>query len=1285
MYVYMETPHVFRKHIADIAPSFVTSRSLPPALEEEHEATRSRPNSSAYGALTIAYHRVVARVVEPQMALLKPRAAASGQLSTTAIAAIVTGIGVVMLCLLVALIFLLVRAVKKHKQLLADLEERGVSIVQAQKEAGRESVTRPRTVLRRNTVLPFNKSGWGTLPSVETFRSAESSTTVPAHYVPPKPTEEVKRASRLSWPFSARRLSGHSNHSIQMKKIKVSRLSTVIEDPKPSPMVHVLTNSHLSGSRSSIALSGENSSRPAQCQSLLQYHPAFRNQAQDIVPVGPEIRANNGSITHTDPHARLQRAKSVAEVPSLQPSRPQLRARSVSLCSQTSGIAPDVILPPLPLDIARIKSDAKRRSQLQRAPSKLSISSFGSADTSILASRFSPVVPQSTKFATRKITKPNAKGSNFARAKPFRDTLDLRTKVLGGRSSSQSSPARISIVREEQGEVKVDNQDALSADSSTNSLGTSKGAQSGTLSKVSSPTASPLTAPTLTTPKRKLKTQISSSGSPERQSQSTTVSRSLTGAIRSPKRQHSQTSSRSSGGNPFQWDPTPISSTAKPSALKGSPSARQGHRRKNSVRISLVPTIHGPPSRTPSLSVLVDNKEDTTEGASARNSKTGTDLGFSSTRLLPTPPSSSTFAPDLKFTATSLRASLTSTSPDLPLVGYDQTYVVLPTDQVLPTLSVGEQKRLSNGSLFSLSQFPTAPSVIEPMDIDMSYPHTFPISQPYDFDGNWMPDTPLLQQYPFYAHMSDRDRSPSPIDIDEYNPEQPSCIYQTPANINSRAFQSAFATIPEESSISSNRTVDLEHSRYDDSPPVSPKTMSPPRFNLADHSVYSLPTHATVIPEEPLDTIDPAVLSKDAFNMLNGNYRNAEGSIFITPNSSRSSVAIPTMPGSARSMFDPLLEAALPSSPPNTCGMDSPTLAHLGTQSPSSSIYSSPSPSMSLTSWPTDLPSPAIPCSPRPGHAQLPTSRLSINFAEMPRLNPSPRGPRGSPPRPLRTSIAALRRMNSDVAVAEREKNGRGERRYLRLGRGDSLQLPGDESWLDELEDDDAVELDDVEGRRLVGNVLEGWEDEGCTMLDLEEGNTTTLSNSTIKPEPEQAKGKVGEADKTTGTESSSSSSIWEDGDKFWTSNTPPQPRPSSTSNNNNNLMNHYQPLESSPVLPTSKSNPSTPTSKSQSSRKRDFQVAKDDNPPSPTENSTSNTSPTPEHNKKPRESASDNNSNNSYAGNSRRSNASSRSHRKRRILGIGTPNVRIQVTSPGGQVRGTPGSLYDSQGFLIF
>nr|GFD57360.1 hypothetical protein [Tanacetum cinerariifolium] len=85
------------------------------------------------------------------MANRRSRGEPGGSLSSTAIIAIVSAIGVVILGLLAALILLLVRAVRKHKQLLADLDERGLTLTQAQKEVKLNEITRPRAVLRRNT------------------------------------------------------------------------------------------------------------------------------------------------------------------------------------------------------------------------------------------------------------------------------------------------------------------------------------------------------------------------------------------------------------------------------------------------------------------------------------------------------------------------------------------------------------------------------------------------------------------------------------------------------------------------------------------------------------------------------------------------------------------------------------------------------------------------------------------------------------------------------------------------------------------------------------------------------------------------------------------------------------------------------------------------------------------------------------------------------------------------------------------------------------------------------
>ncbi|KAI8933217.1 hypothetical protein NX059_009852 [Plenodomus lindquistii] len=1242
------------------------------------------------------------------------RAAAAAPLSTTAIAAIITGVGVVMLCLLSALIFLLIRAVRAHKRLVAELDERGVSISQAQKEVGRDPVTRPRAVLRRNTVLPFNKtSGWGTLPSTETFRSAESGGG-PAHYVPPIPIDALKRSSHLSWPFSARRMSGQSMH---MKKMKVSRLSTVMESPKSS--VLLLNTSHLNASGQSVAMSTEYAN--SSCQSLLQHHPAFRHQHQTI---GPPGAATRGPL---EAKKRLHRAQSVVEVSTNSMTRPYLKARSVSLCSQTSGIVPDVILPPLPLDLPRIKSMTKEYSQLHRAPSKLSISSFGSADSTILASRNSPVVPPAAKFRGQKITKPNTKGSSFAGGKNIRDTLDLRTKVLGPRYSNETSSAAKYAHTDSQ-RHQNDNRSTLMEELNIQLPGSVEPKNPRVINDMPPPSTHPAQMHNSATPKRRSKTQVSSAGSPERNEQNPANPRMVAG-MRSPKRQHSQASSRSSGGNPFQWDPTPnLPPSAKPSNLKGSPSARKGHGRKNSVRISLVPTIHGPATRASSQTTNnFEQDSATTNGAAEEANGLGLDLD--SKRALPTPPTSSTFSPELKLEATSIKATLTPTSATLPLVGYDQSFVVFPTDQILPPLSETEQKRLSNGSMFSLSRFPATPSIIEPVDYDLSYQYVPPSKNGRDFGGNWMPDTPLLQQHPFGVHTPERNRSPtSPtnmIDIDEYDPEKPNCIYQTPPNPNahSRTYQSAFAPIPEESSICSNKTVDVKLSRNEDSPPVSPKTMSPPRFNFQNRAAYNLPVHATCIPEEVSETIDPSIISKDAF----GEYSTMDDSIFGTHAvNKRISIEVPATSQSAQLMLEPLLNAAFPSN-------ESPTIGHDCSEL-SLSCYSSRSPSPSPGASPIELPSPAYPCSPRPAHAQLPGSQaqgLSINFADVPKLQPSPRGPRHSPPRPLRSSIAQLRRMNSDALEAKDTKAGRGERRYLRLGREASMNVPGDESWLDDLDDSSAVELDEAEGRRLVGDLLEEhhqeW-DEGCTVLDLEAPQDLTLDSiTTIRPDhsttiyPSSIQNSIDDADTTFGaTCSARSSSIWEDGEKFWTSSTPPpppppssvlpaSPSPSSSPSRNKNQI--YHPLTSSPLATPTPNSPRTPKS---AHRKRHFEVAKDDIPnqrglshPDLDANDEGNPSP-PSSRKKRRDAARRNGMIGGVGVGSGR-------YKKRVVLGAGSANVnvngssnlgatvadrgnsaagvRIQVTSPGGHVVvargsgnggvGTPGSLYDSEGFL--
>jgi hypothetical protein len=109
-------------------------------------------------------------------------------------------------------------------------------------------------------------------------------------------------------------------------------------------------------------------------------HNRYFNTTRRFVPPSEEAdldeqtsRANGGPFFRAAANSRLQRARSIAAIPSNESVGVQLRARSTSLCSSASNLPPDVIIPPLPLDIARIKSEAKRRSQLRRISSKLSV------------------------------------------------------------------------------------------------------------------------------------------------------------------------------------------------------------------------------------------------------------------------------------------------------------------------------------------------------------------------------------------------------------------------------------------------------------------------------------------------------------------------------------------------------------------------------------------------------------------------------------------------------------------------------------------------------------------------------------------------------------------------------------------------------------------------------------------------------------------------------------------------------------------------------------------------
>jgi hypothetical protein len=363
--------------------------------------------------------------------------------------------------------------------------------------------------------------------------------------MPPTPIGRVSKSTRLSWPFSARRASGKAIH---MRKIRVPVLSTVIESPRPSPQVPVISVP-LEGDH--LAL-GQSQGRLSSDQSLLRYHPAFRkpdqyDTAENAVARSENLRRSLTAKPVTVPEIRVRpnRSKSVIEIPlNANPDglsyfpRPALHTRSVS---QSSGNAPDAPVPPLPLKIAQIKTQEHRLSLLSRSPS---VSSHDSGNTAILTTKSSPILPRSTnirvqKGSVQKGARRDWRSSMIVGPRPLRDTLTLHGRNQNSESSIKSSIARISMAPETTQSSQAGNRSSTITNSSSSQSLKVKTAASVTMSRVSSPAQSPVTVRSHT-PQRKSGSYVTAYGSPEERAKGSSALRDASELRGWPTRQLSQ-------------------------------------------------------------------------------------------------------------------------------------------------------------------------------------------------------------------------------------------------------------------------------------------------------------------------------------------------------------------------------------------------------------------------------------------------------------------------------------------------------------------------------------------------------------------------------------------------------------------------------------------------------------------------------------------------------------------------------------------------------------------------
>jgi hypothetical protein len=256
-------------------------------------------------------------------------------------------------------------------------------------------------------------------PKVKTSGPTESRTD-PSRNVRAMHTDATRRDSHLWWPVSRR---CPRDPSILMQKENSSKLSTVMESPKLSPLLPTLCNCHLRVGSQSVVFPSECVRKQYSCQSLLLHHPVFRNAGQRTYP------AESATQEFVDTDKSLDGAQYFKAVPATPMSQAHPRSRWAGQFSPTFTTTPVIGVPPLALETGQTNNWSGSCTPLQQTPSKTYIPSLGSLNSSVPASRTNLISPQSKKSQRTKTIKPDTEVSSFAAGRTIRDTLDLCTKV----------------------------------------------------------------------------------------------------------------------------------------------------------------------------------------------------------------------------------------------------------------------------------------------------------------------------------------------------------------------------------------------------------------------------------------------------------------------------------------------------------------------------------------------------------------------------------------------------------------------------------------------------------------------------------------------------------------------------------------------------------------------------------------------------------------------------------------------------------------------------------------
>lgn len=496
----------------------------------------------------------------------------------------------------------------------------------------------------------------------------------------------------------------------------------------------------------------------------------------------------------------------------------------------------------------------------------------------------------------------------------------------------------------------------------------------------------------VSTPRRHTgSSRVSATGSPSEKPKPN-VLRTVSGNSASLQRPIKSASRDSSVEAMSKWEKLVIG--PKHSILKGSPSARKGHRRQNCVRLStLAPTVLGPEARSrstsPSMDGIQEESPDRTLGLVADKHLNG-DV---------------TLRPRTTMDPLKLRASLTPSSPTLSMVAYQH--------EPLPWHSEVNSRRASyvspgansaqsrEASLFSIPSLP-----------ELSY-----IDQ--DERVQQGPETPAIEFTRPSTEWSEHERSP------------PFGLHVTPSN-SKRSVYNPVSSPPLPSR--SNKYDPCRPMLITD-PPASGQEYDsnrPTSVYSSDEEDGSSPVFPFALKDEPAPTTrssPPSFLADYDDQKENEGRRSAKSEEEIESPYGRAA----TLTQRIRSPFDSMpilrphaswmedLDRSLPSPPasPNSSICKTPPLLCRTISNASETIPSAKLPTPTSSTRRQNRRSSSI--SPRRRSGSSSPHRRNGGIEKHSSRSKRITGPRAQPPKDIRKSIMALRRMNSSLQVSEDE------------------------------------------------------------------------------------------------------------------------------------------------------------------------------------------------------------------------------------------------------------------------